>query len=134
MYGTPNYYVQQLYSRNKGTNVLNLTENGQVLAGKDSLYASAAWDKATSELILKLVNTSDKSANRTVQLAGAKKLAKTGTLTLLTNDKLDAVNSFENATAVSPVDRQIPVDSNRKTVALTLAPRSLSVVRIKVTP
>ncbi len=134
VYGTPNYYVQQLYSRNKGTNVLSLTENGQALAGKDSVYASAAWDKAASEVILKLVNVSGQAISRTIQLDGAKKLAKTGTLTLLTNDKLDAMNSFENATAVSPVERQIPVDSNRKTVVMTLAPRSLSVVRIKVTP
>ncbi|QJD77533.1 alpha-L-arabinofuranosidase C-terminal domain-containing protein [Spirosoma rhododendri] len=134
VYGTPNYYVQQLYSRNKGTNVLSMTANGQALAGKDSLYASAAWDKAASEIILKMVNVSGKSVNRTVQLDGAKKLARTGTVMLLTNDKLDAVNSFENATAVSPVEQQIPVDSNKKTVAMMLAPRSLSVVRIKVTP
>jgi alpha-L-arabinofuranosidase len=134
VYGTPNYYVQQLYSRNKGTDVLTLTENGQALAGKDSLYASAAWDKVTGEVILKLVNVSGKPVNRTIQLSGTKKLAKSGTLTLLTNNNLDAVNSFENATAVSPVERPIPVDSNKKTVAMVLDPHSLSVVRIKAAP
>ncbi len=133
VYGTPNYYVQKLYSLNKGTNVLSITQNDQPIAGQDSLYASAAWDKATNEIILKLANVSGKATTRTIQLDGAKKLAPTGTLTLLKNDKLDAVNSFENATAVSPVDSPIPVDAKKKTVSLTMAPLSFSVIRIKTT-
>lgn len=133
VYGTPNYYVQKLYSTNKGTHVLNLTQNSTPLAGQDSLYASAVWDKATNEVILKVANVSGKAQTRTIQLDGAKKVATMGKLTLLSTANLDAVNSFENATAVSPVDSSIPVDSKRKTVSLALAPRSFSVVRIKVT-
>ncbi|UFH54740.1 alpha-L-arabinofuranosidase C-terminal domain-containing protein [Spirosoma sp. KNUC1025] len=132
VYGTPNYYVQKLYSLNKGTNVLSLTQGNEPLAGQDSLYASAAWDKATNDVILKIANVSDKAQARTFQLDGAKKLAPTGRLTLLKNNTLDAVNSFENATNVSPVDQQIPVDVKKKTISLTLAPRSFSVVRVKV--
>ncbi|MFD2570855.1 alpha-L-arabinofuranosidase C-terminal domain-containing protein [Spirosoma soli] len=132
VYGTPNYYVQKLYSLNKGTHTLKMTQNNEPLAGQDSLYASAAWDKATSEVILKVANVSDKTQTRQIQLDGAKKLDPKGKLTLLKNDNLDAVNSFENATNVSPVDQTIPVDARKKTVALTLAPKSFSVVRIKV--
>ena len=134
VYGTPNYYVQKLYSLHKGTNVLNMTQNDDAIAGQDSLYGSAAWDKTTNEVILKLVNVSGSAQTRTIQLDGAKKLAATGTLTLLKNEKLDAVNSFENATAVSPVDSPVPVDTRKKTVSLALAPRSLSVLRIKIMP
>ena len=137
VYGTPNYYVQKLYSVNKGTNVLNLTQNpdwrvSEPLAGQDSLYASAAWDKATNEIILKIANVSDKAQTRTFQLDGAKKLDANGKLTLLKNDVLDAVNSFENATNVSPVEQRIPVDVKKKALTLTLSPRSFSVVRVKV--
>lgn len=132
VYGTPNYYVQKLYSLNKGTNVLSLTQTDKPLAGQDSLYASAAWDQATSEVILKLVNVSTKTQTRTIQLNGAKKLDASGKLTLLKNESLDAVNSFENATKVSPVEQTIPVDSRKKTLSMTLEPRSLSVVRLKV--
>lgn len=134
VYGTPNYYVQKLYSLNRGTHVLNLSQNNQPIAGQDSLYASAAWDQTTNEVILKLANVSGKVLTRSIQLDGAKKLALTGTLTLLRNDKLDAVNSFENATAVSPVDSRIPIDTRKKTISLTMAPLSFSVVRIKATP
>ena len=134
VYGTPNYYVQKLYSLNKGTNVLTLTQGNSPLAGQDSLYASAAWDKATNEVILKIANVSDKAQVRTIQLDGAKKLASNGKLTLLKNNVLDAVNSFENATNVSPVEQQIPVDVKKKAISLTLAPRSFSVVRVKVLP
>ncbi len=132
VYGTPNYYVQKLYSLNKGTNVLSLTQNGEPLAGQDSLYASSAWDKATNEVILKITNVSDKAQLRTFQLDGVKKVEASGKLTLLKNNTLDAMNSFENATNVSPVEQRIPVDVKKKTLSMTLAPRSFSVVRIKV--
>lgn len=132
VYGTPNYYVQKLYSLNKGTNVLSLTQGNEPLAGQDSLYASAAWDKATNEVILKVANMSDKAQTRTIQLDGAKKLDANGKLTLLKNSTLDAMNSFENATNVSPVEQRIPVDVKKKTLSLTLAPRSFSVIRVKV--
>ncbi|HEX9956660.1 MAG TPA: alpha-L-arabinofuranosidase C-terminal domain-containing protein, partial [Fibrella sp.] len=131
VYGTPNYYVQKLYSLNKGTHVLNMTQNNQPLAGQDSLYASAAWDKAAGEIILKVANVSDKAQIRQIQLDGTKKLDAKGRLILLKNDSMNAVNSFENATNVSPVEQSVAVDVKKKSVALTLAPKSFSVVRIK---
>ncbi|MEO8406274.1 MAG: alpha-L-arabinofuranosidase C-terminal domain-containing protein, partial [Chitinophagaceae bacterium] len=48
VYGTPNYYVQKLFSLNKGTNVVPLLQDNKVLAGQDSLYASATIDKNTN--------------------------------------------------------------------------------------
>jgi alpha-L-arabinofuranosidase len=131
VYGTPNYFVQKLYSVNKGTHVLNMTQNNEPLAGQDSLYASAAWDKATNEIILKVANVSDKAQIRQIQLDGTKKLDAKGTLFLLKNDNLNAVNSFENATNVSPVEQTIAVDAKKKNVTMTLEPKSFSVVRIK---
>ena len=134
VYGTPSYYVQKLFACNKGTDVLSLTQNDKVVAGEDSLYASAAWDKATGEVILKIVNVSGSAQTRTIQLDGVKKLSATSKLALLKNDQLNAVNSFENATAISPVERVIPVDVRHNSMSLALAPRSLSVVRVKVLP
>ncbi|XWW44289.1 alpha-L-arabinofuranosidase [Fibrella sp. USSR17] len=131
VYGTPNYYVQKLYSVNKGTHVLTMTQNNEPLVGQDSLYASAAWDKAAGEIILKVANVSDKAQVRQIQLDGTKKLDPTGKLFLLKNDNLNAVNSFENATNVSPVEQPIFVDTKKKYVTMTLAPKSFSVVRIK---
>ena len=42
---TPNYYVQKLFSTNKGTHVVAITEDGKAITGKDSLYSSAVIDK-----------------------------------------------------------------------------------------
>ena len=65
-YGTPDYYVQKLYSLNKGTQVVPITLNNEVVAGQDSLYAAACIDAKTNELIVKLVNASDKEQMNTI--------------------------------------------------------------------
>jgi serine O-acetyltransferase len=47
--------VQQLYSLNKGTNVVQLTMRGKPVAGnpdQDGLFASAVYDKNTDEIIV----------------------------------------------------------------------------------
>ena len=44
-YGTTDYYVQKLFSIDKGTNVVPALRNGNPLTGQDSLYVSAVIDK-----------------------------------------------------------------------------------------
>jgi len=50
--GTPNYYVQQLFASNKGTNVVPALLDGNTIAGKDSLYSSATIDSKNHTLIV----------------------------------------------------------------------------------
>ena len=64
MMRTPNYYVQQMYGMNAGTDVLNLQMDGKPVTGQDSLYASAVLDAPTGEVILKLVNAGSRSENQ----------------------------------------------------------------------
>lgn len=129
-YGTPDYYVQQLYSINKGTKVVPITLNNDVVAGQDSLYATSAIDSASNELIIKLVNASDKEQSNTLSLEGVKKLAKEAKLTVLKSDDLYSVNSFDNPTKVAPQESTIAV--NGKKIILTAAPYSFSVLRVKM--
>jgi alpha-L-arabinofuranosidase len=129
-YGTPDYYVQQMYSLNKGTKVVPITLNNDVIAGQDSLFATAAIDAAANELIIKLVNASDKEQSNTLSLEGVKKLAKEGKLTVLKSDDLYSVNSFDNPTKVAPQESSI--DIKGKKITLTAAPYSFSVLRIKM--
>jgi alpha-L-arabinofuranosidase len=131
-YGTPNYYVQKLYSTNKGTHVLSMLQNNQALAGQDDLYASASFDKATNEIILKIANTSINAQTRDIQLDGVKKIEAKAKWTILKNDNLGAVNTFENATNVSPIEQSLDVNTKAKKLNFTAAPNSFSVVRIKV--
>lgn len=127
VYGTPNYYVQKMYSLYKGTNVVSITAGNKIIAGQDSLYASAVVDKKSNELIIKIVNASNKPQTRDVQVAGNKKVASTGILSYISSD-LKAVNSFDNATNVTPADERIAVKG--KSIALNLKPYSFNIIRL----
>lgn len=127
-YGTPNYYVQQLFSLNKGTAVVPVRMHNDVIAGQDSIYATAALDEKSHELIIKLVNVSDKEQAFTVQLDV--KPAVRARLTVLQNDDMNTVNSFEQPGRVSPKEMEVSIPGKR--FPLQLTPRSLSVLRVRL--
>jgi len=127
VYGTPNYYVQKLYSLNKGTDVVSILSDNKIVAGQDSLYASAVIDKKSKEIIIKVINASASAGLRDIQVAGKSKLGK-GKLTILQNSHLDAVNSFDNAVNVEPKEGKINVKNNR--IKLQMQPYSFNVIRI----
>ena len=128
--GTPNYYVQKLFSLNKGTHVVPLLENGKPLAGQDSLYASATIDKKTNELIVKLVNVSGSQQVREIQASGIKKLNENAVLTILKGNALTEMNSIEEPTNVYPKEQKIKLKG--KKILLPLAPYSFTVMRVKI--
>lgn len=128
-YGTPDYQVQKLFSLNKGSKVVPITLNNEAVAGQDSLYASACIDAAANELIIKVVNASDKAQTNTLQLEGIKKPAAKGKLINMQSD-LTAVNSFDSPTNVAPVESMIPIKS--KKIILNTSPYSFSVLRVKL--
>ena len=67
------YYVQQMFSRNKGSNVLSLTMNGKPVAGnndQDGLFASAVFDTTAKAVIVKIVNTGDKAQDVKLNFEG----------------------------------------------------------------
>jgi alpha-N-arabinofuranosidase len=128
-YGTTDYQVQKLYSLNKGTNGVSILQNGEELAGRDSLYGAAAIDKNTNELIIKLVNAQDKPQAKQINVEG-KKLAANGKLITLQSDDLNAMNSFEKPMNVAPKEDAISVKG--KQISLTLKPYSVNVIRIKM--
>lgn len=114
-----NYYVQQLYSYNKGTNVLSLTMDKKPVTGQDELYASAVWDKNEKAYIVKIANTADKEQNIRVVLDGIKKGQLTsGTVTLLHSSDLDAENTLANPNTVLPQKEDIQIEGNVLNVKL----------------
>lgn len=128
-YGTPDYHVQKLFSLNKGSKVVPITLNNDVVAGQDSLYASACIDAATNELIIKMVNASDKPQINTLQVNGVKKIAAKGKLVVM-QSALTALNSFDNPTNVAPVESTINIKG--KKIVLNSSPYSFSVLRVKL--
>ncbi|HEY4785195.1 MAG TPA: alpha-L-arabinofuranosidase C-terminal domain-containing protein, partial [Bacteroidales bacterium] len=125
-----NYYVQKLYSNNKGTQVLNMLCQDKSISGQDGLYASAVFDKNTGDVILKIANTSDKVQTKDISLETSKKVGSKGTLTLLKGENLKSMNTLDNPKLVSPVDQSI--DIKGKKISLKLDPYSFNVVRIKL--
>lgn len=114
---TVSYYVQQLYAQNKGTNVLPLTMNGKPVTGADDqkgLFASAAWDEADKEIIVKIVNTSDESQPVKLNLNGLKKkeTLNNGKLITLKSRDLEAENTLDNPNLIVPEESRISINGN----------------------
>ena len=128
--GTPNYYVQKLFSTNKGTNVVPALIEGKAIEGKDSLYASAVIDKKASELIIKLVNASGKEQTNNITIEGVKKAASKALVTTLQSFDLENVNSFNAPKNVAPKDSSVAIKGNK--INFTSLPYSFSVIRIKM--
>ena len=126
--GTPNYYVQKLFSNNKGTDVVPALINGKAVEGQDSLYASAVLDKSNRQLIVKLVNTSANVMPADVDLAGKIQLQNKGTLTELTSANLMDINTLDDPKKIYPTDKNIQLNGTK--LVLKLAPHSVNVVKI----
>lgn len=126
-YGTPNYYVQQLYALNKGTDVVPLTLNNEAVTGQDGCFASAVTDAGTHQLIIKMVNTGKEEQRASFVVDGAK-MASNGTLIILQSDDLNKVNSLDAPMAVSPQKSEITIHNNR--IELVLKPYSFTVIRV----
>ena len=125
MMRTPNYYVQQMYGMNAGTDVLSLKMDGKAVAGQDSLYATAALNAPTGEIILKLVNASSKPADVQIDFNGLKKRQLVaGSCTYLQNDNWCTVNTLDQEAIVPRVR---PVQVEGQSLKLKLEPRSFGV-------
>lgn len=126
------YYVQQLYSLNKGTNVIPLTMNGKPVAGNDGqngLFASAVVDKNTNEVIIKVANTGDKAQDVALNLKGMKKGEHKAELISLHSDNLDAENTLDEPTKIVPQSSAITVAAPSHSISVPA--RTFYVIKIK---
>ncbi len=127
---TASYYVQQLYSKYKGSNVLSLTMDNKPVTGADGqngLFASAVYDKSENAIIVKVANTSDKAQSLNLNIEGLKKneSLSSGKQIKLTSADLDLDNTVCNPTAVVPQESDLTVSG--KTVSVELEPYTFAV-------
>ena len=131
---TVSYYVQQMYSLNKGTNVLPLLMNKKVVAGdkdQDGLFASAVLDNKENVVIVKVVNTSKSSQAIKLNLNGLKGSHDVETITLVSSD-MDADNSLENPSRITPQKGSMKVSGAKVAVLEDNVPAmSFRIYRIK---
>ena len=132
MMKTPNYYVQQLYGRNPGTNVLSLTRDKKSITGQDGLYASAVYDAAEKVYIIKIANTSDQPNNVDVTLTGLKKNTSLalGECIMLCSDNLKIINTLEAPEQIIPEKTTATIVDNKVTIALN--PLAFAVYKVKI--
>jgi alpha-L-arabinofuranosidase len=108
------YYVQQLYSLYKGTNVLPLTMNGKVVAGdedQNGLFASSVVNKETGEIYIKIINVGSTAQTAKVTLKGLKKAAGAKCITLNSTDPI-AENTLDNPNKIVPVETAAQLNGN----------------------
>lgn len=129
-FGTPNYYVQKLFSTNKGTDVVAVLKDGQAIAGKDSLYASGVIDRNTNELIIKVSNISPALSTIELNIEGIKAMNKEVSIQELFAPDIFSFNTISQPKNIYPVDRTIIAKG--KKILIELKPKSFNVVKIKL--
>src|ERR1044072_9044949 len=129
-YGTPNYYVQKLFSTNRGTRILPVLLDGSPKNGQDNLYGSAPLDSRAGEVVLKVVNTSTEQKDVRINLAGAGRMSGGGKALVLASPDLTVENSLDAPTKIAPVEKPLAVSSGEFSYAF--APNSLTVLRVGV--
>jgi len=126
-YVTPNYWVQYLFSNNKGTEVVPILEDNKPIEGQDSTWASAVVDKEKHELIIKLVNMSAKPKAKSIKLDESTVSAM---ITTLANANTAIENSLQQPDNIKPQTQTLPVKG--KDIEFTAAPYSLNVLKIQL--
>jgi len=132
---TANYYVQQLFSRNRGDKVLptDIKDEGSQTSGitgqASQLFASATRENASGEVILKVVNAANSAAKAEIKLKTTTAVAGRATIIVLTGASGAAMNSFDQPRNVAPVESIVQDASNA--FRHTFPANSMTVMRLK---
>ncbi|MBZ5857515.1 alpha-L-arabinofuranosidase C-terminal domain-containing protein [Flavihumibacter profundi] len=128
VYGTPDYYVQKLFSVNKGTHVVSATSNQQPLTGQEGLYVSAVVDKKSGQLIVKVVNATPEAKKKNILVEGVKHSGTAVYITVLKSEELTSENSLDHPLTVLPIENSITIKGNK--LPVVFAPNSLTIVKL----
>jgi alpha-N-arabinofuranosidase len=125
---TVNYYVQQLFGQNQGTEyVAGVVAPPTSAAADTTVAASCVRDAKTGDVILKLVNASATAQPFQVDLTGFKGLNMAATRTIFAGDK-DAKNTFASPRTVMP---QTAAYKAKSRFSYEAQPYSLTVIRLR---
>jgi alpha-N-arabinofuranosidase len=134
VFGTPNYYVQQLFSRNRGDVVLPVEMTDVPFASNNQarFYATASREERSGEIILKAVNATSNPVKANLRLNGVARIASQASATVLTSASLTDENSLREPTKVAPVAATIRAAVPE--FQYTFKPYSLTILRIHTRP
>jgi alpha-L-arabinofuranosidase len=124
IYGTPDYYAQQLFTRNRGDVVLPVSDDDSAAT---NFFASAVRDNQSNTVILKVVNASTQETDVAIHLVGVAPRAQRAQATILTSDNLSDENSFEQPRKVAPAT--ISLGEVGSALDYAFKPNSLTVLK-----
>jgi alpha-N-arabinofuranosidase len=132
VFGTPSYYVQQLFSRNRGDVVLPTAVTGPTAPTDpaDRLYACASRELRSGEIILKIVNPPEAARPVRVELRSLQATGPRATAIVLAGTHPAEENSLDAPRRVAPVTAPLP--EYGQTFHYTAPPCSLTVLRLPV--
>lgn len=125
---TSSYYIQQLFSTNRGTDVLPLKLNGSPAIGADGLYASAVADSTAGTVIVKVANISDSPRQLRIDFDGmdTSEHITGGRLLTFGSKDLSAENTLDDPHRLVPVESPIGALPDH-TFTATIAPTTFCV-------
>ncbi len=126
-YGSPSYYVQAMFAKNRPDVILPVTMD----QAKPDLFAVAGLDKKTGEIIVDVVNPTTQPIATKLQLniGTWDTMIATAKATVLTSASPNDENTFDNPTKVAPVEETVALAS--PSLARTFPPASLTIFRFK---
>ncbi|HXD01625.1 MAG TPA: alpha-L-arabinofuranosidase C-terminal domain-containing protein, partial [Verrucomicrobiae bacterium] len=124
VYGTPSYYVQQMFSLNRGNVVLPTA----VAVSGNPLYVSSSLAQSSGQIIVKAVNVNNSAMSATFNVNGVASVASSATVIQLSGNS-GATNSFALPTHVFPVTNSINNAGTNFTVSLPA--NSLSIFKLQ---
>jgi alpha-L-arabinofuranosidase len=104
-YGSPTYYVQQMFSQHHGDVVLPATLTAP--GSGSQVYASVTRDSATGTIYLKVVNAADEVQPVSVAVKGGEVTDSTGEAMVLTSDSPQDTNTLSDPRKIVPVTTRV---------------------------
>mgnify|MGYP002610115539 FL=1 len=123
------YYVQQMYAKNMGTNVVPATLATPTPKGEDGLFTSAVFDKNTGEYIVKVINTTDKAQTVDIKFDGLKKIEGNATTVTLDCSDYTLDNTLDHPNAIIPQDGWAAVEGN--VIKTTVQGKNFVIFKVK---
>lgn len=125
--GSPNYYVQKIFSNYSGTHIVPALSGGKALTGQNGMYVSSTIDRKNGKLYIKIVNSTEKPVP--VQLGlGRLPYVKAAVKQTLRSDGREDFNSVSGGESIKPVTT--PVRINGRRVDDAMEPFSVNVLII----
>lgn len=133
VFGTPSYYVQKLFSENRGDFVLksSLTEEQLFLIGYrfKSLYHVCSFDNNTKEIIIKVVNPWAEDKSVKIEIKGKMNLIGEGKIIEISSKNPLDENYFDNL-KIFPKEKE--VKDLKNPFVYTFKAYSMTILRLKV--